>query len=177
MRQELTQLTILLLTTSWKVIEAKDVLGSRQYSPWTADKEAVFRCAMANPTGTHDKDPTINTNDYPDDSFVQCWDANMTIRTPRLWRDWCDVKYQSPNNIPTAWKRDGQFYRTFRCLCVGSCELFGYSGISDAILTMATLGRYTESLLLPIPRDLGITRTGRRDSGNQRGYSLCHRVG
>ena len=151
-----------LLTTSWKVIEAKDVLGSRQYSPWTADKEAVFRCAMANPTGTHDKDPTINTNDYPDDSFVQCWDANMTIRTPRLWRDWCDVKYQSPNNIPTAWERDGQFYRTFRCLCVGSCELFGYSGISDAIMQYDgnKWQIYRELTLANTEGPDGITRTG-----------------
>ena len=117
---------------SWDAIVESDVLGAIQYSPWTADKAYPFKNMMGKPDGVIDFSNDRFT--IPNFTYVQAWDANMCIRTPDLWRDWVDYVSNDPSSIPANWKRGGQFYRTFKVLCVFSCANFGFPNETNAIL-------------------------------------------
>ena len=117
-----TQANILpTVTASWKEVKFVDYVeeytGDRnfQYSPWTKDKQAVWRNRGGN-AGVYPSDGTPeNTrhsflakgvlNGEPFDSLCFA-DGNLVIRDRDAWRDWVDFRVASLDDIPGPYLYD-----------------------------------------------------------------------
>lgn len=90
-------------------VEAYALVDDFQYSPWTKDKQAVWRNWGGNPDGGGSSSSNFFANSVPSggDAFDSlCFpDSNLVIRDRTAWRDWVDFRVRSLSDIP-----DGYLY-------------------------------------------------------------------
>ena len=102
--------------TNWDVIsfadyvEAYTNVSDFQYSPWTNNKQAVWKNWGGNPDGGDSSTSSFLANAVPTggDAFDSlCFpDSNLVIRDRTAWRDWVDFRVVSINDIPDGYLYD-----------------------------------------------------------------------
>ena len=91
------------VTASWKSIKFVDYVEEWtgdtdfQYSPWTNNKQAVWKNWGGNANGT------LATDGYDSLCFP---DSNLVIRDKNAWRDWVDFRVATLSDIPTEYLYD-----------------------------------------------------------------------
>ncbi len=99
------------VTASWNVIKFSDYVtaytgsSSFQYSPYTADKQAVWRNWCGNSGANNGNSFLINAVPVGKDAYKSLCvtDSNLVIRDSNAWRDWADFRVIDINDIPTAY--------------------------------------------------------------------------
>ncbi len=89
--------------TFWLETSAGTYIGNIQYSPFTINKQALFRNSMGNPEGT--LDPSIFTS-------LKAFDYNMAILDAKTFRDFCFVRSITDDLTADVFKKKYLFNET-----------------------------------------------------------------
>lgn len=85
-----------------------------EYSPWTNVHADEWKSSGANPDGTQNDNPPLETSLY-------VWDMNKIIYDGTFFRTWVDCRATSPAGIPSQYLYSGTTpYRGFRVLVDGT---------------------------------------------------------